>query len=193
VCIYVLCLSAVPSPNWPCQVDKFSVKGSQFQEPLMEFSGARGLLALLILILAARPQCLAAGNTSRLPCVWTEGVAPGGACSGCGETPYVKLLTQLYGDRLMIANASGCSSVWGGTSTTNPYSTLSTQSGDHAGRGPAWGRSLFEDNAEFGLGMHMATLQRRRQVQIGFRRIVAWHHRAFTSYQIHKHNRCLYF
>ena len=87
-----------------------------------------------------------------------------GACSGCGETPYVKLLTQLYGDRLMIANASGCSSVWGGTSTTNPYSTLS-ESHDHAGRGPAWGRSLFEDNAEFGLGMHLATLQRRRQVQ----------------------------
>ena len=112
-------------PNKGHKADKFTVKGSQFQEPLMEFSGA---------------------------------------CSGCGETPYVKLLTQLYGDRLMIANASGCSSVWGGTSTTNPYSTLS-ESHDHAGRGPAWGRSLFEDNAEFGLGMHLATLQRRRQVQ----------------------------
>ena len=78
--------------------DKFTVKGSQFETPLMEFSGA---------------------------------------CAGCGETPYVKLMTQLFGNRMMIANASGCSSVWGGTSTTNPYTV------DEEGRGPAWGRSLF--------------------------------------------------
>jgi len=101
--------------------DKFTVKGSQFETPLLEFSGA---------------------------------------CAGCGETPYVKLLTQLFGKRLMIANASGCSSVWGGTSTTNPYTTNPVD-----GRGPAWGRSLFEDNAEFGLGMALASVQRRAQVK----------------------------
>eukprot|EP01062_Namystynia_karyoxenos_P065528 TRINITY_DN5917_c0_g1_i1.p1 TRINITY_DN5917_c0_g1~~TRINITY_DN5917_c0_g1_i1.p1 ORF type:complete len:2055 (+),score=809.41 TRINITY_DN5917_c0_g1_i1:120-6284(+) len=78
-----------------------------------------------------------------------------GACPGCGETPYVKLLTQLYGNRLVIANASGCSSVWGGTASTNPYTV------DEKGRGPAWGRSLFEDNAEYGFGMALATKQRR--------------------------------
>ena len=100
--------------------DKFTVKGSQFETPLMEFSGA---------------------------------------CAGCGETPYVKLMTQLFGNRMMIANASGCSSVWGGTSTTNPYTV------DEEGRGPAWGRSLFEDNAEYGLGMSIASLQRRKQLR----------------------------
>eukprot|EP01012_Entosiphon_sulcatum_P043939 TRINITY_DN583_c0_g2_i1.p1 TRINITY_DN583_c0_g2~~TRINITY_DN583_c0_g2_i1.p1 ORF type:complete len:1924 (-),score=325.54 TRINITY_DN583_c0_g2_i1:205-5187(-) len=97
-------------------VDKFSVKGSQFQQPLLEFSGS---------------------------------------CPGCGETPYVKMLTQLFGDRLVIANSSGCSSVWGGTAATNPYTVNSK------GRGPAWGRSLFEDTAEYGFGMAMATKQRR--------------------------------
>jgi len=117
--------SEVGSSNWDYAVtledkghliDKYTVKGSQFQQPLMEFSGA---------------------------------------CSGCGETPYVKLMTQLFGDRMVVANASGCSSVWGGTATTNPY----TYNKD--GRGPAWGRSLFEDNAEYGLGMFVANQQRR--------------------------------
>jgi pyruvate-ferredoxin/flavodoxin oxidoreductase len=73
-----------------------------------------------------------------------------GACSGCGETPYVKLLTQLYGDRALIANATGCSSIYGGNLPTTPYA----QNLD--GRGPAWSNSLFEDNAEFGLGMRLA-------------------------------------
>jgi pyruvate-ferredoxin/flavodoxin oxidoreductase len=73
-----------------------------------------------------------------------------GACAGCGETPYIKLLTQLFGDRLMIANATGCSSIYGGNLPTTPY-TLNSQ-----GRGPAWSNSLFEDNAEFGLGMRLA-------------------------------------
>eukprot|EP00028_Trichosphaerium_sp_Am-I-7-wt_P005760 CAMPEP_0168531048 /NCGR_PEP_ID=MMETSP0405-20121227/15134_1 /TAXON_ID=498012 /ORGANISM="Trichosphaerium sp, Strain Am-I-7 wt" /LENGTH=1322 /DNA_ID=CAMNT_0008555613 /DNA_START=110 /DNA_END=4078 /DNA_ORIENTATION=+ len=99
--------------------DKNTVKGSQFQQPLMEFSGA---------------------------------------CAGCGETPYVKLATQLFGDRMIIANASGCSSVWGGTYGEHPY-TVNDQ-----GRGPAWGRSLFEDNAEYGYGMFLATKQRRQQL-----------------------------
>lgn len=112
-------------PNKGYLFDKNTVKGSQFQEPLMEFSGA---------------------------------------CAGCGETPYVKLLTQLFGDHINIANASGCSSVWGGTSTTNPYTSLPA-SHKHAGRGPAWGRSLFEDNAEYGFGMMLATLQRRKKLQ----------------------------
>jgi pyruvate-ferredoxin/flavodoxin oxidoreductase len=88
-----------------------SVKGSQFLEPLFEFSGA---------------------------------------CSGCGETPYIKLLTQLYGDSIVIANATGCSSIYGGNLPTTPY-TKNAQ-----GHGPAWANSLFEDNAEFGLGMKLA-------------------------------------
>ena len=73
-----------------------------------------------------------------------------GACSGCGETPYIKLITQLYGDRLMIANATGCSSIFGGNLPTTPYTTNAD------GRGPAWANSLFEDNAEFGLGFRLA-------------------------------------
>ena len=73
-----------------------------------------------------------------------------GACSGCGETPYIKLLTQLFGDRLLIANATGCSSIYGGNLPTTPY-TVNPQ-----GRGPAWCNSLFEDNAEFGLGLRLA-------------------------------------
>jgi len=73
-----------------------------------------------------------------------------GACAGCGETPYVKLLTQLYGDRLLIANATGCSSIYGGNLPTTPYTV------NRDGRGPAWSNSLFEDNAEFGLGMRLA-------------------------------------
>jgi pyruvate-ferredoxin/flavodoxin oxidoreductase len=73
-----------------------------------------------------------------------------GACAGCGETPYIKLLTQLFGDRLLIANATGCSSIYGGNLPTTPYTT------NGYGRGPAWANSLFEDNAEFGLGMRLA-------------------------------------
>ena len=77
-----------------------------------------------------------------------------GACAGCGETPYVKLLTQLVGDRLLIANATGCSSIYGGNLPTTPYC------GNQDGRGPAWANSLFEDNAEFGLGLQLAVEQR---------------------------------
>jgi pyruvate-ferredoxin/flavodoxin oxidoreductase len=76
-----------------------------------------------------------------------------GACAGCGETPYIKLLTQLFGDRLLIANATGCSSIYGGNLPTTPYASNS------AGRGPSWSNSLFEDNAEFGLGMRLAVDQ----------------------------------
>jgi pyruvate:ferredoxin (flavodoxin) oxidoreductase, homodimeric len=95
---------------------KDSVKGSQFVQPLLEFSGA---------------------------------------CAGCGETPYAKLITQLFGDRMYIANATGCSSIWGGSAPSTPYTT------NHKGFGPAWSNSLFEDNAEFGLGMAMAVKQMR--------------------------------
>ena len=73
-----------------------------------------------------------------------------GACAGCGETPYIKLLTQLFGDRVLIANATGCSSIYGGNLPTTPYMT------NRDGRGPAWSNSLFEDNAEFGLGFRLA-------------------------------------
>ncbi|MDR1409213.1 MAG: pyruvate:ferredoxin (flavodoxin) oxidoreductase [Oscillospiraceae bacterium] len=88
-----------------------TVKGSQFRQPLLEFSGA---------------------------------------CAGCGETPYAKLATQLFGDRMFIANATGCSSIWGGSAPSTPY-TVTPE-----GKGPAWANSLFEDNAEYGLGMYLA-------------------------------------
>ncbi len=82
-----------------------------------------------------------------------------GACGGCGETPYVKLLTQLFGERLIIANATGCSSIWGADYPSNAYCTLPD------GRGPAWGNSLFEDNAEYGYGMAVAIGHRRRRAR----------------------------
>jgi len=108
---------AVSLPSRGALVDKYTVKGSQFQAPLMEFSGA---------------------------------------CSGCGETPYFKLLTQLFGERMVIANATGCSTIWGGSFPSNPY-TVSKETG----RGPAWANSLFEDNAEYGFGMFSAMRHRR--------------------------------
>ena len=80
-----------------------------------------------------------------------------GACSGCGETPYLKLLTQLVGDRLVVANATGCSSIYGGNLPTTPWAP------NAAGRGPAWANSLFEDNAEFGLGLRLSLDQQRRE------------------------------
>ncbi|QDU59727.1 Pyruvate-flavodoxin oxidoreductase [Planctomycetes bacterium Pan216] len=80
-----------------------------------------------------------------------------GACAGCGETPYVKLVSQLFGDRMLVANATGCSSIYGGNLPTTPWSVNSE------GRGPAWSNSLFEDNAEFGLGMRLALDQQRSQ------------------------------
>ena len=88
-----------------------------------------------------------------------------GACAGCGETPYLKLLSQLFGDRLTVANATGCSSIYGGNLPTTPWTT------DADGRGPAWSNSLFEDNAEFGLGLRLAAdrhtdLARRRLEQL---------------------------
>ncbi len=99
--------------------DKYTVKGSQFQKPLFEFSGA---------------------------------------CAGCGETPYMKLVTQLFGNRMIIANATGCSSIWGGSAPSIPFTV------NHEGHGPAWANSLFEDNAEYGFGMVLATLQRRAKL-----------------------------
>ena len=94
-------------------IEKFkinSVKGSQFRQPLLEFSGA---------------------------------------CGGCGETPYAKLITQLFGDRMYIANATGCSSIWANSSPSTPYTT------NKKGHGPAWSNSLFEDAAEFGYGTEL--------------------------------------
>ncbi len=93
------------------RIQRLDAKGSQFLEPLFEYSGA---------------------------------------CAGCGETPYLKLLTQLFGDRLLIANATGCSSIYGGNLPTTPWAQ------DRDGRGPAWSNSLFEDNAEFGFGFRLA-------------------------------------
>ena len=81
-----------------------------------------------------------------------------GACAGCGETPYVKVLTQLFGDRMVVANATGCSSIWGGSSPSVPWAV------NEKGYGPAWANSLFEDNAEYGLGMYMAFAYRRNEL-----------------------------
>ena len=81
-----------------------------------------------------------------------------GACAGCGETPYIKLITQLYGDRMIIANATGCSSIYGGSAPTCPYTV------NAKGQGPAWANSLFEDNAEFGFGINLAVNQRREKL-----------------------------
>ncbi len=110
----------------PEVLEKFketTVKGSQFKQPLLEFSGA---------------------------------------CAGCGETPYAKLVTQLFGDRMYIANATGCSSIWGGSAPSTPYTT------NKDGKGPAWANSLFEDNAEYGYGMFLAqsTIRQRAIAKI---------------------------
>ncbi|MEF9916556.1 MAG: pyruvate:ferredoxin (flavodoxin) oxidoreductase [Lachnospiraceae bacterium] len=98
-------------PEVVAKFKETTVKGSQFKQPLLEFSGA---------------------------------------CAGCGETPYAKLITQLFGDRMYIANATGCSSIWGNSSPSTPYTSTPE------GKGPAWANSLFEDNAEFGFGMLLA-------------------------------------
>ncbi|MFV0515890.1 MAG: pyruvate:ferredoxin (flavodoxin) oxidoreductase [Aminipila sp.] len=82
-----------------------------------------------------------------------------GACAGCGETPYIKLVTQLFGDRMLIANATGCSSIWGASAPSTPYCK------DENGRGPAWANSLFEDNAEYGYGMLLASKQMREKIE----------------------------
>lgn len=103
-----------------------TVKGSQFKQPLLEFSGA---------------------------------------CPGCGESPYAKLVTQLFGDRMYIANATGCSSIWGCSAPSTPYTV------NKEGRGPAWANSLFEDNAEFGLGMAMSMMARREAMKSAVERL----------------------
>ena len=106
-------------PEVAAKFKETTVKGSQFKQPLLEFSGA---------------------------------------CAGCGETPYAKLATQLFGDRMYIANATGCSSIWGGSSPSTPYTV------NKEGHGPAWANSLFEDNAEFGYGMAMAQKAMRERL-----------------------------
>ncbi|MBR7091810.1 MAG: pyruvate:ferredoxin (flavodoxin) oxidoreductase [Clostridia bacterium] len=115
-------LYGIALPDKQEVADKFkasTVKGSQFRQPLLEFSGA---------------------------------------CAGCGETPYAKLVTQLFGDRMYIANATGCSSIWGGSSPSTPYTV------NKKGHGPAWANSLFEDNAEYGYGMFLGVTARRNRL-----------------------------
>ncbi len=90
-----------------------------------------------------------------------------GACAGCGETPYIKLITQLFGDRMMIANATGCTSIWGGSAPSTPYCT------NCKGQGPAWANSLFEDNAEFGLGMVLAVKKIRETLKFKMETAIA--------------------
>ena len=90
-----------------------------------------------------------------------------GACAGCGETPYVKLVTQLFGDRMLVANATGCSSIYGGSAPTCPYTV------NDKGNGPAWANSLFEDNAEFGFGMNLAVNQRRAKLAETVEKLIA--------------------
>ncbi len=93
-----------------------------------------------------------------------------GACAGCGETPYAKLITQLFGDRMFIANATGCTSIWGCSAPSTPYTV------NREGHGPAWANSLFEDNAEFGLGMATAMRYRRSALADTVRRLISVEH-----------------
>lgn len=118
----------VALPKKPNPMKATTVKGSQFETPLLEFSGA---------------------------------------CAGCGETPYARLITQLFGDRMMIANATGCSSIWGASMPASPYTT------NQEGQGPAWANSLFEDNAEFGFGMFIGTEKIRAQIAETVERIAS--------------------
>ena len=90
-----------------------------------------------------------------------------GCVPGCGESPYAKLVTQLFGNRMIIANATGCSSIWGGSAPSTPYTV------DKNGRGPAWSNSLFEDNAEFGLGMAISVQARRKEL---CSKLLSWRH-----------------
>lgn len=90
-----------------------------------------------------------------------------GACAGCGETPYVKLVSQLFGENAIVANATGCSSIYSGTFPTIPYTT------NKDGRGPAWANSLFEDNAEFGFGMRLAVDQNRTTLKSYAEKVMA--------------------
>lgn len=120
----------VQSVNWDYAIEKVepkeeliadnTIKGSQFKQPLLQFSGA---------------------------------------CAGCGETPYAKLVTQLFGDRMIIANATGCSSIWGASAPSTPYCA------NKEGKGPAWANSLFEDNAEYGYGMAVAVKKMRNKLE----------------------------
>jgi pyruvate-ferredoxin/flavodoxin oxidoreductase len=89
-----------------------------------------------------------------------------GACAGCGETPYLKVITQLYGDRMVIANATGCSSIWGGSAPTTVYCK------NEEGKGPAWANSLFEDNAEYGYGMAMGIGQVRKSIEVNMKELI---------------------
>ena len=120
---YAMSLEAKANP-----MSKETIKGSQFEQPLLEFSGA---------------------------------------CAGCGETPYAKLVTQLFGDRMIVANATGCSSVWGASVPSMPYTV------NAKGHGPAWANSLFEDNAEFGLGMLTGVKQIRKQLALDIKAALA--------------------
>ncbi len=110
----------VTLPSKDSQMGRYTLKGSQFKEPLFEFSGA---------------------------------------CAGCGETPYIKLLTQAFGERMIVANATGCSSIYGGALPCSPWGK------NEHGHGPAWANSLFEDNAEYGFGMQLATSYRRERLK----------------------------
>ncbi|MGL5313853.1 MAG: 4Fe-4S dicluster domain-containing protein, partial [Peptostreptococcaceae bacterium] len=101
---------------------------------------------------------LVAGKTVKDSQFKTPLIEFSGACAGCGEPAYIKLATQLFGDRMMIANATGCSSIWGGSAPSTPYTT------NHEGKGPSWANSLFEDNAEFGYGMYLAVKQIRAKL-----------------------------
>lgn len=89
-----------------------------------------------------------------------------GACAGCGETPYIKLVTQLFGDRMMIANATGCSTIWGASAPSTAYTT------NHEGKGPSWANSLFEDNAEYGFGMYLAVKQIREKIKCNLEELI---------------------
>ena len=123
--VFNYCVSTVSDKE---DMKDLTVKGSQFRQPMLEFSGS---------------------------------------CAGCAETSYARLVTQLFGDRMYISNATGCSSIWGGPAATSPYCT------NKEGHGPAWANSLFEDNAEHGLGMSLGQNAIRNQLADKTRELLA--------------------
>lgn len=126
--VFAYCFELPQKPEVLKKFKETTVKGSQFKQPLLEFSGA---------------------------------------CSGCGETPYAKLITQLYGDRMYIANATGCSSIWGGSAPSTPFCK------NKEGKGPTWANSLFEDNAEYGYGMFLGQRIIRNRLADKARKLIA--------------------
>jgi pyruvate-ferredoxin/flavodoxin oxidoreductase len=136
-----------------CPKDALEMKPIEEERKAGEFENERFFESLPDDVLGSNREFTVKGSQFKRPLFEFSG-----ACAGCGETPYVRLITQLFGDRMIIANATGCSSIWGATFPTIPYTK------NRNGHGPAWANSLFEDNAEYGFGMRLAVDSNRKQL-----------------------------